>query len=272
MPNVIPRIDICSISESGNEAFMIQKFNDYLKIHPNLMHPHRHSFFHLVFFTEGGGKHTIDFNHFHLYPNQIYFMVPGQVHAWNFEGKVDGFIVNFTKDFFQYFLNVSEYITSFSFFKGSPKDSVLNMSQETGNVLIQKFTDILAQSTQNKVYKYDLIRVQLLEIFMLIAQNNDQANQNRQRTMPNTIVQSFQELIEKNYIDLRKPGEYAKLLAVTPNHLNALTKEHLGMQAGEVIRDRIILEAKRLLVNVDLSVSQIAYKLQFSDSSYFTKF
>jgi AraC family transcriptional activator of pobA len=272
MPHVIPRIDICSISESENEAFMIQKFSDYLKIHPNLMHAHRHSFFHLVFFTEGGGRHTIDFNHFNLFPNQIYFMVPGQVHAWNFEGNVDGFIVNFTKEFFQYFLNISDYITSFPFFKGSPKDSVLNLSQETGKLLIQKFTDILDQSVQHKVYKYDLIRVRLLEIFLLIAQNNDQEKENSHTHMPNTLVQSYQDLIEKNYMNLRKPSEYARLLAVTPNHLNALTKEHLGMQAGEVIRDRIILEAKRLLINVDLSVSQIAYKLQFSDNSYFTKF
>jgi AraC-like DNA-binding protein len=66
--------------------------------------------------------------------------------------------------------------------------------------------------------------------------------------------------------------EYAELLYITPNHLNALCKEHLGMQAGEVIRNRIVLEAKRLLVNKNTSISEIAYYLNFADNSYFSKF
>ena len=62
------------------------------------------------------------------------------------------------------------------------------------------------------------------------------------------------------------------MLFITPNHLNALCKEHWGMQAGEVIRNRIILEAKRLLVNQQTSISEIAYTLNFKDNSYFSKF
>ena len=66
--------------------------------------------------------------------------------------------------------------------------------------------------------------------------------------------------------------EYAELLYITPNHLNALCKDHLGIPAGELIRNRIILEAKRLLINQDLSISEISYVLNFNDNSYFTKF
>jgi len=42
--------------------------------------------------------------------------------------------------------------------------------------------------------------------------------------------------------------------------------------AGELIRDRIILEAKRLLVNAKMSVSEIAHELNFVDNSYFSRF
>ena len=71
---------------------------------------------------------------------------------------------------------------------------------------------------------------------------------------------------------MKLPKEYAGLLFVTPNHLNAVCKEVLGRSAGEVIRDRVILEAKRLMVNQELSISEIAYKLNFPDNSYFSKF
>jgi AraC-like DNA-binding protein len=61
-------------------------------------------------------------------------------------------------------------------------------------------------------------------------------------------------------------------LYITPNHLNALSKEQLGISAGELIRNRIILEAKRLLAIKDYSIAEIAYELSFADNSYFTKF
>ena len=70
----------------------------------------------------------------------------------------------------------------------------------------------------------------------------------------------------------RLPKEYAAMLYVTPNHLNALCNDLLGKAAGEVIRDRVLLEAKRLLVNADINISEIAFQLDFKDNSYFTRF
>jgi AraC-like DNA-binding protein len=79
-------------------------------------------------------------------------------------------------------------------------------------------------------------------------------------------------LIEKNYTRIKLPKEYAELLYITPNHLNALCNDVLGIPAGEVIRNRVILEAKRMLVNRDMTVQEIADHLNFADNSYFTKF
>ena len=87
-----------------------------------------------------------------------------------------------------------------------------------------------------------------------------------------TLLKNFQLLIEENYSMLRLPKEYAELLYITPNHLNAVCNDLLGISAGKLIRDRIILEAKRLLINLDLLVSEIADKLNFADQSYFIKF
>jgi len=44
------------------------------------------------------------------------------------------------------------------------------------------------------------------------------------------------------------------------------------MSAGELIRNRVLLEAKRLLVNLDLTINEISGLLNFSDSAYFTRF
>ena len=62
------------------------------------------------------------------------------------------------------------------------------------------------------------------------------------------------------------------MLYVTPNHLNALCQDLLGKSAGEVIRERILLEAKRQLVNASAGIADVGYDLGFTDNSYFTKF
>jgi AraC family transcriptional activator of pobA len=77
------------------------------------------------------------------------------------------------------------------------------------------------------------------------------------------------EEVERHFTEKRLPKEYADMLYIAPNHLNALCKTHLGMRAGEVVRSRI---AKRLLVSKNRNVADIAYALNFNEASCFTRF
>ncbi len=86
------------------------------------------------------------------------------------------------------------------------------------------------------------------------------------------VLLNFRKLLNQHFFEKRLPKEYAAMLYVTTYYLNSICKDLLGKSAGEVIRDRILLEAKRLLVNGDISISEIAYRLNFKDTSYFTKF
>src|SRR5689334_8811255 len=98
--NTIPVYDICSISGHNhlNNEIIAESFATYLQVHPNLRAPHGHTFYHVVLFTKGKGFHTVDFEQFPVQAGQIYFMSPGQVHSWNFEGEVDGYIINFSEN------------------------------------------------------------------------------------------------------------------------------------------------------------------------------
>jgi AraC-like DNA-binding protein len=69
-----------------------------------------------------------------------------------------------------------------------------------------------------------------------------------------------------HYKENKLTKDYAFMLYVTPNHLNSLSKDVTGKSAGELIRDRVLLEAKRLLVNAKLTIAGIAIELGFSDS------
>jgi len=272
MHGSFPRLDIGPLSEYREDHIMIARFSDYVHEHQSLVFPHRHSFYHLVLFTEGSGRHTIDFHHFQARPYQIYFMIPGQVHTWDFEGDMEGYVVNFSDSFFKSFLLQPEYLDSFSFLDQDSSNNVLMLSESVRAHVCGLFEELLSQNARASAWRDDMVRVLLLQIFLIIEQSDSVDRKRNAEKGKNATVRNFMRLIDKHYDHLRLPGQYAEMLNVTPNHLNALCKEHVGMQAGELIRNRIVLEAKRLLINLDLTVSEIAYKLNFNDNSYFTKF
>jgi len=272
MQKAIPTLDICTLSNFKEDDILINRLSDYINEHRNIYFPHRHSFFHLILFTKGKGGHSIDFNSYTIQQNQIYFMIPGQVHTWEFEGDMEGYVVNFSNAFFQSFLLRSEYLESFSFFSGNSDESVLNLSAEIAKQVIEAFEELVGQTNSMNTFRWDMIRVLLLRIFILIEQKHSTLPAPHVPNYNYALLKNFQRLIEKNFATLKLPMEYAALLYITPNHLNALCKDQVGISAGEVIRNRIILEAKRLLINPEASISDISYALNFNDNSYFTKF
>lgn len=272
----IPVYDICSLSKDKQlkqNDLLVERFGAYLNRHEHSLHcAHRHSFFHLVFFTKGSGTHTIDFNQFKVKPYEIYFMIPGQVHSWDFEGEVDGYIINFSDSLFRSFLLNPDYLERFHFFSGVSEESVCDLPNEVHEKVTQLFEEILARSTNSSDGEIDMIRLLLIQLFLIVE---DSCKRNNKRSIPKqkqVLLRNFRRLIDQHYLSIKLPKEYADLLYVTPNHLNALCQDLLGKTAGELIRDRILLEAKRLLTNADMTVAEIAYDLNFQDNSYFNRF
>jgi AraC family transcriptional activator of pobA len=271
MKTSIPIYDICSLTQKQQDV-LINRFAPYLKSHRNLHLAHKHSFYHLVFFTKGGGSQTIDFQQVPVKPFQVYFMIPGQVHNWAFEGEVDGYIINFSATFFQSFLLKANYLEDFPFFTGIVDEAVIDIPAEQQATIIALFEALIREYEEPDLLETDMMKAIMLQLFINIARLKLDAVNKAIPSYNYTLLRSFQKLIEKNYATLRLPKQYAELLYITPNHLNALCNDVLGIAAGEVIRNRIALEAKRLLINNDLTVLEIANQLNFADNSYFTKF
>jgi AraC-like DNA-binding protein len=268
----VPLYDICSLSDIDQDEIIISRFEPYLETHKNLFSTHRHSFYHLVLFTNGGGTHTIDFESFEVKPGQIYFMIPGQVHSWSFEGFTDGYIINFSASFIQSFILQHGYLDNFSFFSGNLADAVINLPDETYAAVKPLFETILAEAASPATASADMIRLLMLQIFILVNRLSANPVLGGNSSYNQILLKSFKNLIEHHYTDIKLPKDYAAMLYITPNHLNAVCKDLMGVSAGELIRNRVLLEAKRMLTNPQLSISEISLKLNFSDNSYFTKF
>ncbi|MDR6570379.1 MULTISPECIES: helix-turn-helix domain-containing protein [Chitinophaga] len=271
---LIPTYDICSLAmgKPASEDILVARFSDYLAAHRDIHFPHRHSFYHLAFFTAGSGSHTIDFEKFPVKPGQLYFMVPGQVHSWFFSGEIEGYVMNVSAGFFNAFLQDADYVERFPFFSGVSAEGVVQLPKAAIPVVTAQFEGMLKEIKGEQAYSQDMLRLQVLGMFIAVSRASRQGESRQELPHNYVLLRNFRKLVEQHYMQLRLPKEYAALLYVTPNYLNAFCRHMLGKSAGEIIRDRVLLEAKRLLINADMSIAAIAYQLNFADNSYFTKF
>lgn len=82
----------------------------------------------------------------------------------------------------------------------------------------------------------------------------------------------FYKALDRDAMRTRSVAYYARAVGVTPKRLGALVHAHTGHTAKQVIADRALLEAKRLLAHTALSVKEIADRAGFSESTNFVKF
>jgi AraC-like DNA-binding protein len=86
------------------------------------------------------------------------------------------------------------------------------------------------------------------------------------------LVRSYHLLVEQHFKVYHQVQDYAKLLYKSPKTLSNLFAKHIGKSPLQIINERIILEAKRLLTYSTKSADEIAHELGYSDAAHFSRF
>jgi len=124
-------------------------------------------------------------------------------------------------------------------------------------------------------YSQDMV-LKLLHLFLLesrrIFDQQYQEPETESDSTPDTTIIKFKQLIDEHYLTGKSVSQYAEMLNINPSCLNELSKRTTGITAGELIRNRVIDESKKLLYSTAISGKEIAYKLGFDDPSYFSRF
>jgi AraC-like DNA-binding protein len=85
-------------------------------------------------------------------------------------------------------------------------------------------------------------------------------------------LRKFDDLLLKHYLENKEVAFYAEKMNLTASHLSETIKTMTGKSAKKRIEDMLLLEAKSLLKQTDMSIKEITYWLGFEDPSYFVKF
>jgi len=233
---------------------------------------HRHTFYEIFWVTSGVGTHIIDFEDYPVEANALYFITPGQVQAWTIERSVTGYALLFTDDFLISNQLEHSFLRSFDFFHRIDHSPMLRTTAEQ----VQPFHTICAHM-HDEYMRDQLGRVtilqSLLQIFLIHAQRCYSApTATLETTAGSALAQQFVRLIDLHFHDKQTVQAYADLLSITAGHLTDTTREVYGVSASQLIRQRLIVEAKRLLVHSEQTISEISAALRFVDPSYFARF
>jgi AraC-like DNA-binding protein len=262
-------------------VFRIQNFGESVKsVHFDfarlqnrmsmLPYPHRHDFYHVVWVTHGSGLHIIDSERYEVKPNSLFFMSPGQVHDFQLSDDAEGYTINFSAEFFALQLKNKNSLNEIPVYDIEQPISAVYLDPLQAAEL-GKLIDGMADEYEGEQASHrDALR-SYLTIFLIKASRMAEPAANGDPTQRSVAVtRHFKGLLEQHFRTLTEVAAYARMLRVE-RALNESTRRAAGATASQLIRERVMLEAKRLLLHSDAAVSEIADQLSFEDPAYFSR-
>ncbi len=268
----VQELPIRSFNNSNNEKakFKIEIFQSFEQEQIIKIEAHRHDYYHILFIKNGIGKHYIDFKTYDVKPNSIFFVSPSQVHSLEVSADVDGYVITFNSDFF--LLNNSiQKLLDYPFFHSVSNIPVIYLPEKNPKIqlLLNEIHEEYEASEKGRV---SILRA-LLEVFLIkVSRLYHQPTINQSPNYLSYQVQKLEALIETHFKDYKKLNDYAEMMFISPQHLNNLCKKGLNKTVTNLIHERTLIEAKRLLLFTNNSITEIAYELGFKEKSYFMRF
>jgi AraC family transcriptional regulator, transcriptional activator of pobA len=241
------------------------------KLKSTLPYPHRHDFYHIVWVVNGRGHHIIDSVRYEVKPNTLFFMAPGQIHDFVLSDDATGFTINFSPEFFALKLHSRQALTDIPIYDFEKLTNALYIDEERAHGL-HVILDAIIEEYLTEQSGYEEVIWSYLWIFLLkvsrIASSDSVVNSGSRTQL---LSRRFKSALEKNFSAINQTTDYASLLKVTERALNEATRQAFGYTAAQLIRERVMLEAKRLLLHSEISVAEIADRLGFEDPAYFSR-
>jgi len=263
----IENLDIGHVKRGFDNNFKIRISEDFDDKSVETDFPHRHNFYTVCLVIKGNGVHVIDFEKIDIKPDRLFFIKPEQIHFWQISPRSKLAIIQFSVDYLARLFNPDSIPAIHSALK-----QYIDLQTEESGLIYSIISKIDTENNKNDLNSDKIIQAQIFIILAEIERLSRIETVQKSKGNKIEILNNFKRLLNANYKEITTISGYAKLLSITPNWLNIIIKETTGFTANELMHNRILLEAKRLLINKNIDITQIAYELGFKDASYFARF
>lgn len=239
------------------------------------MPPHIHEFYQIIWFRRGQGTHHVDFVDYPITDNTIFFIAPGQIHAFDGNADFEGVIILFNASFMVDEETSESIFLKYNVFNAYDSLPYCKVSDEEATRLMRLVDEMGSEYSLTGEFAHKDYMKYLVRLFLIRAQRCG-----RRQEVPNLDVSStanrtfvrFRQLLEQNFHSVHTVQEYADMLNISSRTLTKYVGQSTYRSPLQMINDRIVLEAKRQLRHTSMSIKEIGYELGFEDPSYFVKF
>jgi AraC-like DNA-binding protein len=234
---------------------------------------HRHNFHEIIFVLHGRGRHTIDGHSAELTPFSVALIAKGQVHRVEQAEGLAIYLVRFTDDFLPTDLVSLTWDYHAMLFNHVGLNQTLQLEPADAEDVIRCMNLIEHEYALGAAFqRYTALRHLLAVLVIRLGRVVETALCPTAATRAAIAVyQAFVPLLEQHFADRHDVQYYADTLHLAPvklaRHLNAI----LGKTTKQIIDERVVLEAKRLLQYTPQTVGEIAYALGYSDQFHLSK-
>jgi AraC family transcriptional activator of pobA len=239
--------------------------------HRSIAFRHTHPHFEIFLVSKGEGALAVNCNLIEVKPRSLVIIGPGDIHVWQRTKHLEGSA-----------LSVSEAFTSGSDFSlpFGELTSLLRRHQSRAfhlnagdNSLMRSFFEVLGRPDEHWSFYHPAV----LRALLLILCSNMNGAQEKAASQPpkvpsSNLTRRFEQALLTECPRLATVKEFAEHLKVSRSYLHRRVQRETGKAPGDLIRDRIVFEGKRLLIHTNKSPSQIAEHLGFRTPAYFSSF
>jgi len=254
--------------------FKIASFNELSCTATEFEENHRHEYFEIIWLKDGCGTHQIDLYEHSYRGSVLFILAPGQIHKIQQKEISEGYIVKFMPSVFSTEGDFFNFILDTCLFDSASSCPVIKIPKS----LIKTFEELFLHLI-NEFNQFDIDSGQLFSSYLKILITH--INRLKRKKVGEylilndpqyTLFREFKILIEKNFKKQHSVQYYSDFLSVQARALNTVSRKFTDKSAGEMIQERVILEAKRSLYHEAKTIKEICFELGFEDPAYFTRF
>jgi AraC family transcriptional regulator, transcriptional activator of pobA len=253
---------------NSTTAFEILNFKTMQE--PEVDDVHKHTFYEIIWTEKGKSIQTIDYKKYKVLPNSLFFISPNQVHQFEEWQPLTGGTILFTESYFLMNHANNNAMLDYSFLDNLYANPCIQFTSKTFEPIKQTI-NLMQVEYRRADSNTNIIQAYLHILLSQVQRFVDKSSMPFYTKKYLLLFKQYKLLVEQHYTTNNTVSFYAKQLFITQHHLNLVCKNITGKSATQILRDRSILEAKRMLTFTNLSVSQIAAALHYFDSAYFSK-
>lgn len=232
----------------------------------NPVQPHRHDHEELLIITQGSPVHHVDYVEEKLQAPVIVYVAQGKIHSFIPDVATRGWVIRYKNEF------VPEE-SRFHFYSGFSDDINIPLSHDYCSTSLESLCEIMLKEYQQEKPDYPVIR-HLLSALLAKLETDSKKEYLESETVSNMRKETFNNFLKILEYNFKRPAGadfYAEKLNMSTRNLNLISQAVFGKTVTEIIESRKLIEARRLLLNSGMSVSEIGYELGYNEKSYFTR-